>query len=376
MSQKYEIQVNTLNSIYTENKDNGYDRKLNVYFSTPQYGVNKDTGVMLYISGFGGHANSKVCKKMRSEFADKYNLITIQCNYFGYEFMQDTDKLSVSTKEVEEKLNILTEDVAKDVYNEGNIKFNQLLKELRYKNTSLVLKADLNESKKNFNDMGLLQGIDNIVAVISVMNIMYNQNVKFNAKKVILFGNSHGSYLSYLCNALAPTLFTLLIDNSAWIFPQYLCEDKDRFLITKLDKLLIYKKFSYLAKKVIKDKNILDLNNLYKQFENKCAIISYHGTNDDLVSNVEKKEFCSNIDNCIYNEISDENLDNNIFKSASHGLGADFLKLFDHVINNLNFQFEENWDFQLPNKVELFTNRNNYVIDYNNIYPSLNIITK
>ncbi|EDS76688.1 conserved hypothetical protein [Clostridium botulinum C str. Eklund] len=60
-----------------------------------------------------------------------------------------------------------------------------------------------------------MQAIDNIIAVISVMNMMYEQNVEFNARKMILFGNSHGSYLSYLCNALTPTLFTLLIDNSS-----------------------------------------------------------------------------------------------------------------------------------------------------------------
>ncbi|EDS76721.1 conserved hypothetical protein [Clostridium botulinum C str. Eklund] len=91
MSQEYEIQVNTLDSIYKKNKTDSYNRMMNVYFSTPQYGVSKNTGIMLYISGFGGNANSKVCKKMRSEFADKYNLITIQCDYFGYEFMQDND---------------------------------------------------------------------------------------------------------------------------------------------------------------------------------------------------------------------------------------------------------------------------------------------
>lgn len=371
MSQQYEIQIKTLNSIYAENS--GYNRNLNVYFSTPQYGVNKYTGIMLYISGFGGHANSKVCKKMRSEFADEYNLITIQCDYFGYGFMQDSDQFNISTKQIQEKLKLLSDEDVKTIYRQDNLDFDRFLQKLKDKRTSLVLDTNLQESRENFNDMGLMQAIDNIVSVISVMNIMYDQNIEFNAQKIILFGNSHGSYLSYLCNALAPTLFKLLIDNSAWVFPQYLCEGKDRFLITQLDKLVIYKRFSYLAKKIIKDKNILDLNNLYKQFQNKCAIVSYHGINDDLVSNIEKREFCSNIDNCIYNEISDENLNNDIFKSTVHGLGADFIKLFDNVIRNLNFEFERTWDFELQNKVELLTEKNKYIIDYTNVYPTINI---
>ncbi|CAH2211897.1 hypothetical protein [Tepidibacter aestuarii] len=45
--------------------------------------------MVLLISGFGGHANSNVYKKMRKEFADKYNMVTVQCDYFGWGFMQE-----------------------------------------------------------------------------------------------------------------------------------------------------------------------------------------------------------------------------------------------------------------------------------------------
>lgn len=32
---------------------------------------------------------------MRHEFSDKYNLVTIQCNYFGYEFMQNEKNIII-----------------------------------------------------------------------------------------------------------------------------------------------------------------------------------------------------------------------------------------------------------------------------------------
>ena len=44
------------------------ERKLKVYFTEPDSGINKDTGILLLVAGFGGNANSNVYKKMRSNF--------------------------------------------------------------------------------------------------------------------------------------------------------------------------------------------------------------------------------------------------------------------------------------------------------------------
>lgn len=82
MAKSYGYEMFGHPSIYSSNS-----RKLKVYFSEPDAGVNEDTGILLLIAGFGGNANSKVYNKMRAVFADKFNLITVQCNYFGWEFM-------------------------------------------------------------------------------------------------------------------------------------------------------------------------------------------------------------------------------------------------------------------------------------------------
>ena len=108
------------------------ERNINVYMYEPDTGINKDTGILLFISGFGGNANSNVYKKMRREFANKYNLITVQCDYFGWEFMQS---------EV------------------------------------------LEESIDNFCDMSLLQAMDNIYATIYAINYGLSKS-ELNAKKL------------------------------------------------------------------------------------------------------------------------------------------------------------------------------------------------
>ncbi len=55
--------------------------------------------------------------------------------------------------------------------------------------------------------MGIMQAIDNISAVICIMEIIKDNCYKFNRNKIIIYGHSHGAYLAYLCNAFAPNLF-------------------------------------------------------------------------------------------------------------------------------------------------------------------------
>ena len=74
------------------------------------------------------------------------------------------------------------------------------------------------EDLTNFNDMGIMQALDNISAIVTVIEIIKDNGYKFDESKIIIYGHSHGAYLGYLCNAFAPNLFSMIIDNSAWLF--------------------------------------------------------------------------------------------------------------------------------------------------------------
>ena len=45
--------------------------------------VNENTGMLVLIPGYGGNIDSHVFRKMREVFAEQYNFITVQCDYFG-----------------------------------------------------------------------------------------------------------------------------------------------------------------------------------------------------------------------------------------------------------------------------------------------------
>ncbi|SFC60845.1 DUF2920 family protein [Clostridium uliginosum] len=367
MAKEHCITESAHNSIYVENKEkNNYEnREFNIYFSEPNEGINSDTGLLLLIAGFGGNASSNVYKKMRNEMADKYNLVTIQCDYFGWQFMQQADKIIVPNFYRDQ---VFTEEDMKKIYKSGKLDFDEFVNQGIKYGLDVTVNVDLSDETLNdFNDMGIMQAIDNITAVLRVMAILYDNKYEFNTKKVIIYGHSHGAYLSYLCNAFAPTLFSLIIDNSAWIYPEYL--KTNRYLVHNIDKFKINLKFDYLAKKLHIDKELLNLQHIYSNFKNTCKIICYHGVTDNLISNFEKKDFCKMVENCQYNEISLDKIDGYIFKSTNHGLDADFLKLFHFAYNKVKMDFKRNNFIDLQNNVIIKTNNGEYLINYDDILP-------
>ncbi|MGZ7446015.1 DUF2920 family protein [Paenibacillus sp. TH7-28] len=297
MSIEHEIVVAAHPNIYT-----GKNRNLNIYFSEPSEGVNKQTGLVLFIPGYGGHAKSKVYQKMRKKFADQYNLVCIQCDYFGFEYMQ---------------------------------------------------LEDMQESLDNFNDMSLMQALDNLTAILMVKEVLKENHIPFNGRKLICKGQSHGAYLALLCNRFAPQLFSMIIDNSAYLLPVYLDHSRNvpSHNLTK----------RYYVSDLNLDREIMNLSNLYHGFQNKSNIVSFHGVYDQLIGIIEKINFCGTIPNCKLNVVNDVTLYKGAFKTPLHGMDADFFKFFELVMENYESEAEN--DFQLP-EVKVSTKRNTYTFDY------------
>lgn len=360
------IKIPALPSIYSKNKD--LSRKIDVFYSLPENGVNEDTGVLMYICGFRAHAEANVFKKLRNNFADEYNLITVQCNYFGYEFMQKPQKLRPQDKHMD----YFTKDELIKIYKRGDFHIDEFIELAEKYPVKMLLREDLNdECPENFNEMGIMQAIDNLNALITVMKKVASMGYKFNSKKIILFGNSQGAYLSYLCNMLAPDLISLIIDNSSWLYPEHLAKDK-RVLTLTPGKATLKIVFDYKARDIIDDFQILDLKKMYSQFENKARIISFHGEGDHLISLEDKINFLSDINNSEISPITNETLGtypSDVFSNSNHGLGAHFLNLFKYVCENYNLNFDKDLEFNIPRNNYLETNKYRYIFDYTGSMP-------
>ncbi len=295
------------------------ERDVQVFYTEPEEGVSIDTGILLLISGFEGDTSANVYKKMRMEFSDRENLVVVQCDYFGYQFMG-----SQTMKEVHEIMMRLAKELG-DMQRGGEPLPEEALTE----------RLQQEESQDDFCELGIFQALDNLRALKGVMEMLACRGADYNVNRIMAYGYSHGAYLALLCNALRPHLFSGILDNSGWVYPVYLyrpriCSGLWSDSSTGQSKKL-YVFLGYQGRQWIDDLEVYNLRRLYSQFQNHARILSFHGEDDGLVPLEEKVRFGDGVDNLRLYVIREGDVDEKIFNNTQHGMGSDFLRLFYFV---------------------------------------------
>ncbi|OMC89143.1 hypothetical protein BK128_04230 [Viridibacillus sp. FSL H7-0596] len=363
MAENQSIKIPAHHNIYNGSSNRG----LRIDISYPD-NIDEKTGIAILVPGFGGTIDSNVYKKMRETFADTHNLVIVQCDYFGSEFMQCASLFNPKGQ-LEELLSFLSHEERNSI----NKDFSNFLELLSTKQITVPVIAQLGETLDHFNDMGFMQAIDIITAIEAVRIILEENDITFNSKKVIGYGHSHGAYLLHLSNCLAPHLFSHIIDNSAWIEPGYL--DLNRYLYQVYGNMELEVEFNYIAKEYIEDKKSLSLNTFYDYFDNAAKIISFQGNNDNLINHIEKEVLVSNIPHSEFILIDENNVDGIIFKSNQHGLDADFLNMFEYGLEKLGHH-ENSIEVRLIYEVVL--SQTKIKVDYSSMLPifTINVLLK
>lgn len=308
------------------------NRHITVIFDEPDKGINKDTGILLFIAGYGGHSDANIYKKMRSQFCDEYNLVTIQCDYFGHEFMQEPDKnIQIPIECLQQHFSQAQIEELFQNYQEN---------ESMLYNKTFRFPVTLDETLENYNDMGPTQAMDQLIALKIVSDILEQNNYTFNKRKVIVYGQSHGAYLAHLCNCYMPNIFSAIIDNSSYLRPYFLTHTRDFEL--SAPHFTVIKQISYLASRIDNDMLLFDLGYLYKQFMNTAKIIAFQGSDDNMTTPNGKQQWLAAIPDSHYEYIDSSRVDNHIFHSTLHGMDADFIHLFSYVHNNYVLESKNN----------------------------------
>lgn len=262
-------------------------RWFDAYYSVPSAGVNEQTGMILVCGGYGSKITSNVYKKIRHLFRDRYNMIIVQCDYFGYTYMN---------------------------------------------NDYMYYDSIPPETAAFYNEMGVMQAMDHLCAIWEIMKLMSDAGTEFDHNKIIFYGHSHGAYLGYLCNALAPGLFSVIIENSAYLYPYHINHPREiPYIEDGVEKSLYY---TYLISEIIEDTEIYDLKYIYQRVNNEALILSFHGSEDTMIPLEEKKNFMQTVRNSCLHIITPEDVDHRIFYSAKHSLDVDFLQLFDFCVEH------------------------------------------
>ncbi len=340
MPEHHSIIINAHPNIYTKSQNS---RNLRIEFSIPSAGVNNETGLLILVPGFGASIDSNIYIKMRNLFPDQFNLITIQCDYFGSAFMCDSEKFDFNNL-----------DAFHAIFNKKELlEFkshpNNLLNLLEGKRGILPAISIYRKSEclEEFNDMGYMQAIDIITAIEVIKLILAENSLNYDNNRIIGYGHSHGAYLLHLCNILMPNFFSFLIDNSAWLEPKYLKSIRNE--IIQFNDVYIVASTDYLARGKIQHLTDLNLTKLYKYYCGTTQIISFQGDNDNLYDYKEKKELIESLQNSIFILIEEKDIDNKKYFSNSHGLDADFAEMFFYALEfeKLTKKPEINWNSML-----------------------------
>lgn len=282
------------------------NREIRVEAGIPEGGTNDETGILFFISGYGATLDSHVFQKMRKEFCDQYNVITVQCEHFGSKYLKP-------------ELN-------------DTIKLLHLLGRLpELENERQGFMNEISETEDEFNDMGIMQALDHVSSLLSLFDELRANDIIFNTKKIILFGSSHGGYLSYLVNAICPGLVSCIIDISSYLVPYYM-ENNRLYRDPELDVKVGVEYFIKTHPAYRYHEKLYDLRFLYQKIENTCKIIAFQGTEDWMVDAQEKAQFISQVQNAELMMIGAEDVDGVLCKSADHGLDMDFFVLFQMMM--------------------------------------------
>lgn len=345
-------------NIYTGN----FKRDLRIDFCLPENGTNEKTGILLFVPGFSGHIDSKIYIKMRNYFSDKYNLVTVQCNYFGSKYMQTAHNVKLKG-DFSNIVHYFNEAELQEIYKDNS----KALAFLRTRDSFIKVHAVLDETAEEFADLGFMQAIDIITAVEAIKIVLKENKLEYDTSKIIGSGHSQGAYLLSLANRLVPFLFSEVVDNSGWLRPQFFY--RSRFLFDYDMKLRREIEFSYYGKDNLKDLEALNLNNVFKDFKNGAYMHIFLGETDYLVGVEEKKTCYKNFEFIDFEVITPNKVDGEIIKSTNHGLDADFLKLLELVLNKeVN---HKNPNSKIEN-YEMKISKTKISVDYSNGLPLFN----
>lgn len=288
MERSFQTKIAAHPSIYDSSA-----REMNIYFTTPEAGIDVDTGMMLLVPNYGEHPTYMEAERIR--LSQLHNAVVVQCEYFGLRFMQ-----GIQVPRFHIDINLLkqafSEEDVERVYDGQQIDLQKLLEVGTVYPIHLNGEESMDESLAEFNDMGLMQAVDQLTAMFAVDAILRDNGHELNDNRVFAYAKGHGAYLALLCNAFAPVLFTTIIVEDSELFPPYL--KGKRMLSGRKGKMTFAVSFEYLASTLSYDEEILRLPQLYRKFYNQCSLTTIHRRTQENKNLQEKRAFFDTIRSC------------------------------------------------------------------------------
>lgn len=357
---------------------------IDYFVTTPRKGIKKNTGLVLFIPGFGMLSDSPyVLDKLAPYIADKYNCLVVSVNYFGIHNRQETgayyrladdffDRLreiynieaSTSTPTIS-----LTQDNLPALQNFAYNALSELSKVLSVKWLDPRCQVFLDFGKGEYESFGLLPAVDHLQITGEIL-----KRYTLDTRRIIVFGSSYGGYIASLMGKFAPNTFSTIIDNSGFVKANirhtitqelmmgsghYLYINNLHFHVANNSPWTLIDEYSahYFSDS---HRNIRSLLHEPHFQKSSAQYHVFHSSQDQFTATIASKDkqvfLLKKYATVFYHRIEAQNIDGRVFKTMEHGMNASLRGVFDLAAQESKrklFKAEYDNDFTL-NKIHKF----------------------
>jgi hypothetical protein len=304
----------------------------------PAAGMNAETGLVLYLGGYGMDPRGGYTQSLLAYLADTYNCVAATLDYFGVRLLAP----SVATELVPHPdfFKKLHEHYGLALTVPKGMSIVQILAGIagllaRNGITHLHDECLVFNNSAEYNSMGFLPALDGLGVVHRLLS-----DFPVNKTRLFVLGTSYGAYTANIMAKLAPRTFRMIIDNSG-----FSSAEDDEAGVAGWQKLLI-NGVSVLCVNVRRwsfdpresnffsppRQTIRDLHRREHLVDNTVRLYAYHAANDGLAPTARKVALRDVYRDRIAYElviIDESRVDGRIFKTLGHGMNASMRGLFD-----------------------------------------------
>ncbi len=301
----------------------------------PDAGIDRDTGVVLYVGGYGMDPCNSYAESLLSHLANRYNCVAASVRYFGANLWTCArlvplpDFFVKLTQHYGITVNVTRGvDMSQLLHSLGELLKHNGVSEL-HPECRLALVAD------EYNAMGFLPALDNLQVAHRLLS-----ERRLNKRRLFVIGTSYGGYIAGMMAKLAPNTFRMVIDNSG-----FSSAEDDLPGVMGLSRGFIGgvsmngyaarawtddpAAASFFSKPRREIRSLLERRHVYP---NTARIYAYHAPRDTVAPTERKlglrETYAGRVDYKL--EIIDEaRLDGRVFKTPKHGMDASMRGLFE-----------------------------------------------
>lgn len=338
----------------------------------PAAGTRADTGLILYIGGYGMDPHDAYTQSLLAYLANQHNCIAATLDYFGASTLRGMPLRLVPHPDFFKKL---AEHYGLAITAAKGMAMDEILASvtgLLAQNgiTQLHEECTLFNNADEYNSMGLLPALDGLQVVHALLT-----ERALDKSRLFLLGTSYGGYIASFMAKLAPATFRMVVDNSG-----FSSADDDQPALLGWQKSSV-NGVAILCQNVRNwsfdrrlpnffspaHRAIRDLLRREHVFPNAARIYAYHAATDAVAPIARKIGLRETYrDRAAYDlTIVDEGrIDGHVFKALRHGLNASMRGVFD--LSHERFRCDggalsDSTDFDQASEYVFACGRENYV---------------